>query len=31
MAALQDAKYGLQLPINTDMLVELNCTKQENH
>ena len=31
MAALQDAKYGLQLSINTDMLVELNCTKQANY
>ena len=31
MAALQDAKYGLSLSINTDMLVELNCTKQANY
>ena len=31
MAALQDAKYGLFLSINTDMLVELNCTKQANY
>ena len=28
MAALQDAKY---LSLNTDMLVELNCTKQANY
>ena len=31
MAALQDAKYGLQLSIDIDMLVELNCTKQANY
>ena len=31
MAALQDAKYGLKLSINIDMLIELNCTKQANY
>ena len=31
MTALQDAKYGLCLSINTDMLVELNWTKQANY